>query len=236
MTLPANEILSLPKGQIICGDCLEILPSLPDACVDAVITDPPYAISSDSVIKRRGTKFEAKDIVLNFGDWDIFETDAEYLDFTCQWSAECHRVLKPGGTFISYFDKKRVHILTSFLLAHGYRLRNLYADCKTNPVPQVRKVNWMSGWELLAILQQLAAISQLQPDEHATLERFAVAVGDAVLSYWSVDFAQDKHGGWWLIDMALGEVSYDSRREAPQVDPEAAGRFERYLVEGEFPR
>jgi DNA modification methylase len=28
--------------RVVCGDCLEVLPTLPDGCVDAVITDPPY--------------------------------------------------------------------------------------------------------------------------------------------------------------------------------------------------
>jgi DNA modification methylase len=27
---------------IVCGDCLDVLPTIPDASVDAVITDPPY--------------------------------------------------------------------------------------------------------------------------------------------------------------------------------------------------
>jgi len=27
---------------VVCGDCLELMKSLPDGCVDAVITDPPY--------------------------------------------------------------------------------------------------------------------------------------------------------------------------------------------------
>lgn len=29
---------------VILGDCLEVLKSLPDGCVDAVITDPPYGV------------------------------------------------------------------------------------------------------------------------------------------------------------------------------------------------
>ena len=27
---------------VVCGDCLELMKALPDGCVDAVITDPPY--------------------------------------------------------------------------------------------------------------------------------------------------------------------------------------------------
>ena len=33
---------------LYCGDSLEILPQLPDGCVDAVVTDPPYGIQHRS--------------------------------------------------------------------------------------------------------------------------------------------------------------------------------------------
>ncbi len=33
------------EGCIVQGDCLEILPRMPDGCVDAVVTDPPFAIT-----------------------------------------------------------------------------------------------------------------------------------------------------------------------------------------------
>jgi DNA modification methylase len=46
---------SLPKAdweaegvKLYCGDCLKILPQLPDGCVDAVVTDPPYGIEHAS--------------------------------------------------------------------------------------------------------------------------------------------------------------------------------------------
>ena len=31
-------------NKVICGDCLKILPQIPDGVIDAVITDPPYGI------------------------------------------------------------------------------------------------------------------------------------------------------------------------------------------------
>ncbi len=29
---------------VVCGDCLELMKALPDGCVDALITDPPYGV------------------------------------------------------------------------------------------------------------------------------------------------------------------------------------------------
>ena len=33
---------SVPVNQIICADNVETLRTLPDACVDSCVTDPPY--------------------------------------------------------------------------------------------------------------------------------------------------------------------------------------------------
>jgi DNA modification methylase len=32
-------------SKIIHGDCLEVLPKLPDNCIDSIVTDPPYGLS-----------------------------------------------------------------------------------------------------------------------------------------------------------------------------------------------
>jgi DNA modification methylase len=43
--------------QVITGDCLEVLKQLPDGCVDAVVTDPPYGIKAD----KRGAHSRTRD-------------------------------------------------------------------------------------------------------------------------------------------------------------------------------
>lgn len=41
----ANKFqLETMENKVICGDCLEILPQIPDKSVDACITDPPYNV------------------------------------------------------------------------------------------------------------------------------------------------------------------------------------------------
>ncbi|KKN89660.1 hypothetical protein LCGC14_0235060 [marine sediment metagenome] len=44
------------KGCIIQGDCLDVMREIPDGCVDAVITDPPYGIPLGAAFVRGGTK------------------------------------------------------------------------------------------------------------------------------------------------------------------------------------
>jgi hypothetical protein len=65
--------------RLIHGDCLEVLPTLADASVDAVVTDPPYPC-----IDRA------------YGRW----TEAEWWDLMMGVCREVRRVLKPTGSAV----------------------------------------------------------------------------------------------------------------------------------------
>ena len=69
---------------IICGDCLQILRQLPDACIDLILTDPPYGIHYKD---RQGC--------------------AIYNDDNTRWVfpafAEMYRVLKPNAYCVSFY-------------------------------------------------------------------------------------------------------------------------------------
>lgn len=59
----------------------------------------------------------------------------------------------------------------------------------------------------------LAQLSVIETTEQAILEQQVLAVNNALPGYWSVDFAQDTKDRWWLIDMADGRLSFDTRRD-----------------------
>jgi len=67
-----------PHGTLYEGDSIEWLKSLEAESVDLVFADPPYNI--------------------NKADWDKFETQEKYIDWSMQWISEAHRVLKREGT------------------------------------------------------------------------------------------------------------------------------------------
>ena len=66
---------------ILCGDVLENLNRLDSESVDLVFADPPYNIGKDF----DGLK----------EDW----AENDFLAWCLKWIKECHRVLKPDGTF-----------------------------------------------------------------------------------------------------------------------------------------
>lgn len=77
-----------PLDRIICGDCLDVLSTLPDNSVDLIVTSPPYADN------RKHT----------YGGISV---DA-YVDWFLPRTQEFLRVLKPTGTFILNIKEKVV--------------------------------------------------------------------------------------------------------------------------------
>ncbi|NLD36266.1 MAG: site-specific DNA-methyltransferase [Desulfatiglans sp.] len=60
------------------GDSIEWLKSLSSETVDLIFADPPYNI--------------------NKADWDKFESQEKYIEWSMQWISESSRVLKKSGT------------------------------------------------------------------------------------------------------------------------------------------
>lgn len=90
------------------GDCIEVMRSLPDASVEAVVTDPPYAL-----------EFMGK-------GWDTF-TPAEFESWCTEWSAECLRVLKPGGHLLAFGGSRTWHRLQAGIEDAGFEIRDSIA-------------------------------------------------------------------------------------------------------------
>lgn len=56
---------------VVQGDCLELMAALPDGCVDAVITDPPYGVNLGDVGTGQEIDSQAGRILnlLSTGEW-----------------------------------------------------------------------------------------------------------------------------------------------------------------------
>ncbi|AOQ23070.1 Modification methylase DpnIIB [Moorella thermoacetica] len=139
-------------------DCLTVMPFLAEngVAADMIITDPPYGISRNVVIKRgEGTKFSGGDISLYFGPWDDFAGEEDFWGFTLAWVRAADKLLRPGGMFCSFFDRDKINFLSAFLQKSlGYKQKGYFLWVKPNPVPQVRKVKFMNAWEVCGMWQK----------------------------------------------------------------------------------
>lgn len=138
-------------NQIILGNCLEVLKTIPSYSVDLVLTDPPYNISSDLKITMSNhpntSNKQERTITYDFGDWDKFDTEELHMDFTKQWMEECYRVLTPQGNFVTFFANWLTGDIKRIWEGFGGRARMKLFFLKSNPKPRLRKVDFMQGVE-----------------------------------------------------------------------------------------
>lgn len=107
-------------GVIYCGDCMDILPKIPDKSIDLVLTDPPYNASGNNIhFKEKG--YNSVD-----EDWDL-----EFaLDMSRPWE-----LLVETGSLVAFCS---AHILADYL---NWRTpRQILHWEKTNPFPALVKV------------------------------------------------------------------------------------------------
>jgi len=105
------------SGRLYRGDCLQILPALDADSVDVVFADPPFNLGKTYA-----------------SGMDDAVPDAQYLEWSRRWIAECVRILKPSGSFFLYNLPKWNVALGSFLNEH-LTFRHLIAIEMTYTLP-----------------------------------------------------------------------------------------------------
>ncbi|MEC7552092.1 MAG: DNA methyltransferase, partial [Pseudomonadota bacterium] len=94
-----GEAVDIGKHRVICGDCVEVMRTFEDNSIDAIVCDPPYGI----------------DFMNRKWDNDVPRDD---------WSAECFRILKPGGHLIAFSATRTFHRLGTVVENAGFEVRD----------------------------------------------------------------------------------------------------------------
>jgi DNA modification methylase len=108
---------------IITGDCLDTLRRMPDASVDAVVTDPPYGLSKEpdalDVLRHwlAGDDYEHRGSGFMGKTWDSFVPGPTI------WR-EVLRVLKPGGHACVFAGSRTVDLMGLSLRIAGFEIRD----------------------------------------------------------------------------------------------------------------
>lgn len=141
----------LPLNQVLEGDCIKVLNSLPEKSVDLIFADPPYNLQlSQALYRPNMTRVDAVNDA-----WDQFGSFEEYDRFTRAWLGACRRVLKDSGAIWvigSYHNIFRVGTLLQDL---GYWILNDVVWIKINPMPQFRGVRFTNAHETLIWAQKV---------------------------------------------------------------------------------
>jgi len=87
--------------EILRGDCLAVLRTLPDSSFDSIVTDPPYELGF------MGKAWDATGIANNVAIW-----------------REALRVLKPGGHLLAFSGSRTYHRMTCAIEDAGFEVRD----------------------------------------------------------------------------------------------------------------
>ena len=126
--VPSNDRLPVAHrtalGALYQGDCLELLRSLPDACVDMVFADPPFNLGKDY---GPGISDEMR--------------EQDYLDWSRRWLAECVRVLTAGGALFVFNLPRWLIDYGAFLNTTGLEFRHWIAMRMPKAYPRGRRLS-----------------------------------------------------------------------------------------------
>jgi len=140
----------LSLNQILHGDCVEILASLPENSVDLIFADPPYNLQLRNDLYRPNmTKVDA----VNDG-WDKFGGFAEYDEFTREWLSASQRVLKETGTLWVIGSYHNIYRVGAIMQDLGFWFLNDIVWIKSNPMPNFRGVRFTNAHETMIWAQK----------------------------------------------------------------------------------
>ena len=129
-------------------NCFDFLKGLRGNSVDLCLTDPPYEVSRDTNFaagELTGRDTDRFRVSMDFGDWDSSFTG---LDIAIK---EIHRVLKPGGTLICFYDLWKITTLKDYFDRAGFKQIRFIEWIKTNPVPLNSKTNYLTNAREIAV-------------------------------------------------------------------------------------
>ena len=112
--------------QILSGNNIDLLKTLPDNSIDAIVTDPPYGLSKQPDMVEVFTQwmqtgeYTHKSKGFMGKDWDAFVPSPNL------WK-ECFRVLKPGGHILAFYGTRTYDLGVLAMRIAGFEVRNQLA-------------------------------------------------------------------------------------------------------------
>lgn len=172
------------------GDCIEVMRTMPDECVDAVVTDPPYGLEfmgkawdrPANMLGQMAVGDEQRGAFAYGGTHSRGYADHDGLAFqrwTTEWASECMRLLKPGGHLLAFGGTRTWHRLGAGIEDAGFEIRDsiawLYGSGFPKSLDVSKAIDKAAGVE-----RQVVGVdeSKLRPNKVA----YAKVPGQAIIS------------------------------------------------------
>lgn len=143
------------------GDALRILATLPDADVDAVLTDPPYSSGGISMGARQADpahKYQQSGAKRRYppmlGD---AKDQRSWIMWCTLWLSECWRIARDGAPLMVFTDWRQLPALTDAIQAAGWSWRGIVAWDKRSSRPQLGRFRQQCEYIIFASKGRFAA-------------------------------------------------------------------------------
>ncbi len=120
------------RCRLYLGDCLDLLPRVPDASVDLLFADPPYFLSDGGTTCHAG-----KRVRVDKGEWDTPPGPDEMHDFNRRWLRECRRVLTDAGSLWVSGTHHAIFSVGFAMQQLGFKVLGDVIWVKPNPPPNL---------------------------------------------------------------------------------------------------
>lgn len=148
-----NDILS-DKVTIYQGDVLQILATLKNASVDAVLTDPPYSSGGLTLTARQAPpahKYQQSGTKRHYPPMLGDAKDQRSWTHWCTlWLAECWRVAQDGAPLMVFSDWRQVPSLTDAVQSAGWTWRGIVPWDKGNSRPMLGRFRQQCEYVIFA--------------------------------------------------------------------------------------
>jgi DNA modification methylase len=123
------------------ADALTLMGQLPDACLDAIVTDPPYGIDIAA--------WDGRDIRRTVDTaTERLSTGEAFQRWTTAWARDAARVMKPGAHLIAFGSPRTFHRLTSGIEDAGFDIRDVLMWLYGSGLPKSRRLPHGQGTAL----------------------------------------------------------------------------------------
>ncbi|ABC24005.1 site-specific DNA-methyltransferase [Rhodospirillum rubrum] len=135
----------LRTNRIYQGDSIEVMRSLPSASIDMIFADPPYNMMlGGELLRPDNSRVDGVD-----DEWDRFESQRAYAEFTRSWLREARRLLKDNGTIWVIGSYHNIYRVGAELQDLGFWTLNDVVWRKANPMPNFKGTRFTNAHETL---------------------------------------------------------------------------------------
>jgi len=134
-------------AKIVEGDCLDLIPTLEDASINLVVTDPPYNIAKDTTVVEFPDKRYSS--YLNEAEWDIFSSKSGFLQWMMKWASILYPKMKKNSSMYVFCADKFISYIGDLYQSIGFEWAKTITWYKVNAAPRCFKTSFSTAAEYI---------------------------------------------------------------------------------------